>query len=92
MIPVDRQYHVLAGRTGVVAAVIVFVAAYIYGLLTFGPLLGIAFGWLPCGIVAWLTLMVVTPLTAHVAPRLTTAWLQLTSLIRFVVLRFQHRN
>jgi hypothetical protein len=50
----DTKYHVIAGRTGIVVGLLVFIATYLYGLLQFGWVLGLALGWLPCGLLAWL--------------------------------------
>lgn len=56
---VGGKYEALAGRAGVVVAIAVFIVGYLYGLLEYGPVLGIALGWLPCGIAAWVTAIAV---------------------------------
>ena len=60
----NEQCKRIAGRAGVIAALVAFIAAYLYGISTFGIIPGIALGWLPCGIIAWLTAIVVATLSA----------------------------
>lgn len=58
-------------RAAVVLALAIFVGVYAFGIFQYGPLLGIALGWLPAGTAAWLTatlLMVLSrPLTRRIA-------------------------
>ncbi len=61
----NEKCKLLAGRIAIVASVIVFIAGYAYGIAEYGVLLGIAFGWLPCGIAAWLTANVVSRAGHH---------------------------
>lgn len=56
----------IGGRTGVVVGLFVFVATYLYGLLHFGWLAGIAFGWLPCGLMAWLSALAAEAVTTSI--------------------------
>lgn len=52
----------LAGRTSAIVFLFVFIAAYAYGISTVGIVLGISLGWLPCGVLAWLSARVVADL------------------------------
>jgi hypothetical protein len=52
-------YRVTAGRVGACAAVVVFICCYIYGIVTYGFMLGIGVGWLFSAVLAWLTAFVV---------------------------------
>jgi hypothetical protein len=47
--------RVMGGRLGAVAAVLAFIVCYLDGIAKYGLLLGIGIGWLPSGIIAWLT-------------------------------------
>jgi hypothetical protein len=54
----------MGGRSGAVAAVLAFIACYIFGITKYGPWLGIGLGWLPAATVAWLAAqLVATPAT-----------------------------
>ncbi|WP_334186729.1 hypothetical protein [Noviherbaspirillum sp.] len=64
----DEKCKLLAGRIAIVTAAIVFIAGYVYGIAEYGLLLGVAFGWLPCGIAAWFTANIVS-LAGHHAIR-----------------------
>ena len=88
----NRKCRLLAGRAGVIAAVVVFVVLYAYGLLAYGLVLGIGLGWLPCGILAWLAGRGVAFAVSHIPPRFIASMLQATSSARIVVFRTQHRH
>jgi hypothetical protein len=49
----DAKCQVIGGRTGIVLGIVVFISTYIYGVLHFGWMAGIAIGWLPSGLLAW---------------------------------------
>jgi hypothetical protein len=51
----ENWCRLIGGRLGAVAAVLAFIACYIFGITKYGPLLGIGLGWLPAATVAWLT-------------------------------------
>ena len=65
----DKQCRLLAGRIAIVTAGVVFIAGYAYGIAEYGVFLGIALGWLPCGIASWLTAKVVSTAGQHVLRR-----------------------
>lgn len=46
--------EILAARLAACAALAAFASVYVYGITMHGLLLGVAFGWLPSGILAWL--------------------------------------
>jgi hypothetical protein len=62
----------LAGRASAIVLLFVFIAAYVYGISAFGLLLGISIGWLPCGLLAWLSARAVASLSAPVIRQLIT--------------------
>jgi hypothetical protein len=55
--------NLLGRRIGAAAAVIAFIACYAYGIVKFGLLAGIVFGWLPASFLAWLAIKAVAPLS-----------------------------
>lgn len=55
----DDLHRVSAGRLGVLAIVLVFVACYLYGIATYGVVLGVGLGWLPSAVIAWLAALVI---------------------------------
>ncbi|WP_326857624.1 hypothetical protein [Noviherbaspirillum sp.] len=65
----DEKCRLLAGRIAIVTAGVVFIAGYAYGIAEYGVFLGIALGWLPCGIASWLTAKVVSTAAHHVLRR-----------------------
>ena len=60
----------LVGRTSAIVFLFVFIGAYVYGISTFGIVLGISIGWLPCGVLAWLSARVVADLGTPVIRQL----------------------
>jgi hypothetical protein len=48
---VERE--VIGGRIGIALGLLVFATTYLFGLHHFGWMVGIAIGWLPCGLLAW---------------------------------------
>ncbi len=46
--------HVAARRFGVCVILSIFVSCYLYGITTYGLVLGIALGWLPSAFITWL--------------------------------------
>lgn len=44
----------MAGRFAVTVFLLTFFGLYIYGIVKYGVFLGIALGWLPAGLIAWL--------------------------------------
>lgn len=79
-----EKCRVIAGRTGVIAAVLLFIVSYVYGILEFGALPTIVLGWLPCGAGAWLTAIVVASLGAPVIRHVILAWRQLCLFVRLL--------
>lgn len=79
-----EKCRVIAGRVGVIAAVLLFIAGYVYGILEFGALPTIALGWLPCGAASWLTAIVVASLGAPMIRHVITTWRQLSLLVRLL--------
>ena len=79
-----EKCRVMAGRTGVVAGVLLFIVGYVYGILEFGALPTIVLGWLPCGAAAWLTAIVVASLGAPVIRHVISTWRQLSLLVRLL--------
>jgi hypothetical protein len=78
--PSDEDRHrLMAGRLAAVAAVLAFISCYVYGIAKFGVVLGIAIGWLPSGIIAWLAALVVAPLTTALLRDLALARKNLSS-------------
>lgn len=69
----DEKCRILAGRAGVIAGVLVFIATYIYGIAAYGVLLGIALGWLASGAIAWLTAILVSSAGIQLAKRMLRA-------------------
>lgn len=65
----DKKCRLLAGRIAIVTAGVVFVAGYAYGIAEYGVFLGIALGWLPCGVASWLTANIVSTPGHHVLRR-----------------------
>lgn len=49
----DAKCQVIGGRAGIVLGIVVFISTYIYGVVQFGWMAGIAIGWLPSGLLAW---------------------------------------
>jgi hypothetical protein len=49
----DAEREVVGGRIGILLGLFVFAATYLYGIHHFGWMLGIAIGWLPCGLLGW---------------------------------------
>jgi hypothetical protein len=62
---IHEKNRLLAGRIGVIAAVLVFVGTYVFGISTYGVVLGVALGWLPCGGIAWLAAIAVASASGH---------------------------
>ena len=54
--------QLIGGRVGAAAAVLAFIACYIYGIAKYGILLGIGLGWLPAGFIAWMAARLVAPI------------------------------
>jgi hypothetical protein len=46
------SYSEIGWILGIVAAIVTFLGAYIYCIITYGFLLGLGLGWLPSGILA----------------------------------------
>jgi hypothetical protein len=57
----DAWCDIAGRRIAGIAAVLVFFACYITGLIHLGFLVGIAVGWLPCAVAAWLAALAVAP-------------------------------
>jgi hypothetical protein len=49
----DAESEVVGGRIGILVGLFVFAGTYLYGIHHFGLILGIAIGWLPCGLLGW---------------------------------------
>jgi hypothetical protein len=62
---VHEKNRLIAGRIGVIAAVLVFVGTYVFGISKYGVVLGVALGWLPCGVAAWLAAIAVASVSGH---------------------------
>lgn len=58
------------GRTSAIVFLFVFIATYVYGISTFGIVLGILIGWLPSGALAWLSARMVVDLGTPVIRQL----------------------
>ena len=50
---------VAAGRLGVCTILIVFISCYLYGITTYGVVLGVGLGWLPSAFMTWLAASVI---------------------------------
>ena len=74
----DKDRHI-AGRIGVVTGLSVFLGAYAYGIAEYGPLLGIALGWLPCGALGWGTTVLVASAGARLAKHARKTFLRPSS-------------
>ena len=79
-----EKCRVIAGRTGVIAAVLFFIVGYVYGILEFGALPTIVLGWLPCSAAAWLIAIVVASLGAPVIRHVILTWRYLSLLVRLL--------
>jgi hypothetical protein len=69
-------------RLGATAAVLAFISCYIYGIVKFGFLLGVGVGWLPSGIIAWLSVFAITAFSTILLRNLALAWRILSSLVQ----------
>ena len=52
---IDAEPRVIGGRVGIVMGLFVFACTYIALLFQLGWIAGIAIGWLPSGLAAWVT-------------------------------------
>jgi len=77
--------ELIAGRVGVIAAILLFIAGYGYSASEFGILLTIGLAWLPCGAASWITAIMVASLGAPLIRRIISAWRQLALLVRLLV-------
>jgi hypothetical protein len=50
----ESMCRLIGGRVGATAAILAFLGCYIYGMVHYGFLVGVALGWLPAAVVAWL--------------------------------------
>jgi hypothetical protein len=89
---VREKNRLLAGRIGVVAAVLVFVGTYAFGISRYGFALGIALAWLPCGALAWLTAIAVASASAQAIHFIGTLRQRLPVLVRLLLSELQHKN
>jgi hypothetical protein len=78
----DLKASLLTGRLGVSAAILIFIAAYSYGIVTYGLFFGIAAGWLPCGILAWITAIAVNEFSSIFARHIIVVQQGLSGAIR----------
>lgn len=63
---VNEPYHAvisISGRVSVIASFFVFVGCYLFGIIHYGIVPGVAIGWLPSGLIAWLCAHAVFDLT-----------------------------
>jgi hypothetical protein len=74
--------NLLGRRIGAAAAIITFVACYIYGIVKFGLLAGIGLGWLPASFLAWVAIIVIAPLSTKLIWKIVGASTYLSSLTR----------
>jgi hypothetical protein len=58
-----EKCNLLGRRIGAGAAVITFIACYVFGIAKFGLLAGIGLGWLPASFLAWLAITCIAPLS-----------------------------
>jgi hypothetical protein len=79
---VEAKCALIGGRTGVVAGLLMFVAIYAYIHLHYGLFVGLALGWLPGGLAAWLTAIAVDWLVTHMARGAVPLMKKLMSYIR----------
>jgi hypothetical protein len=63
----EARCALIGGRVGIVAGLLMFVAIYAYIHLHYGLFAGLALGWLPGGLAAWLTAIAVDWLATHMA-------------------------
>ena len=77
--------ELIAGRAGIIAAIVLFVAGYGYSASKFGILLTIGLAWLPCGVASWITAIMVASLGAPLIRQIITAWRHLSLLVRLLV-------
>jgi hypothetical protein len=89
---VHEKNRLLAGRLGVIAAVLVFVGTYTFGISKYGVVLGIALGWLPCGVAAWLAAITVASVSGHAIPYIIAIRQRLPHLVRLLRSEMQHKN
>lgn len=85
VILLQEKCELIAGRAGIIAALLLFIAGYAYSALKFGILSTIALGWLPCSALSWLTANMVASLGAPLIRRIITAWRKLALLVRLLV-------
>lgn len=53
--------ELLGGRLAIIAAILMFIGLYGFGIHEFGIALGFLLGWLPCSLVAWATAHILAP-------------------------------
>jgi hypothetical protein len=63
----DPTFHMTIGRLAIIGALLVFICSYTYGIVTFGFVIGMTFGWLPAAAVAWLSIRLITYASHHVS-------------------------
>jgi hypothetical protein len=61
----DPTFHMTIGRLAIIGALLVFICSYAYGIVTFGFVIGMTFGWLPAAAVAWLSIRIITYSSSH---------------------------
>jgi hypothetical protein len=69
----DRQQgaiRTMSGRIAVVTALALFSICYALGIVHFGVLAGMAIGWLPSGVIAWLSAHLTFQLAQFILPAL----------------------
>lgn len=65
------KQRLFAGRIGVVAGMLAFMAVYLFSIATIGIVAGIVAGWLPAATIAWLVVHAVA--TVLTPSRFSTA-------------------
>jgi hypothetical protein len=78
----ESRYRLMGRRLGATAAVLVFISCYIYGIAKFGFLFGVGVGWLPSGIIAWLSVFAITAFSTILLRNVALAWRNLSSLVQ----------
>ena len=63
--PRQSRIAVLGGRMAVILAILMFIAVYALSFAKAGLVLGIAIGWLPAAVMAWVTAQLISTFVDH---------------------------
>lgn len=77
----EAMCRLIGGRIGAVAAILAFIACYIFGVARYGFMLGMGLGWFPAAIIAWVAAQLVASASTALLRRAVSGSKHFSSLV-----------